>query len=162
MLRIEASPELHIEPLGRHPQLVPVLTAWHVPEFDPDGSLDQWLEAHTREARISGVPCAWVAFADATPVGSVSLIEHNMDTHQELTPWLAALFVLPSHRGRGIGTALVRRCEEEAWATGANRMYLYTSPARHFYARLGWSTLAEDVYEGKPVTIMVREAQKEP
>jgi GNAT superfamily N-acetyltransferase len=157
MRRSESAPELHIEPLGRHPQLVPVITAWHVPEFDPEGSWEHWLEAHTREARMSGVPCAWVAFVGATPVGSVSLIEHNMDTHKELTPWLAALFVLPSHRGQGIGTALVQRCEEEAWATGANRLYLYTSPARLFYARLGWSTFAEVMYEGKRVTIMVRE-----
>jgi GNAT superfamily N-acetyltransferase len=107
---------------------------------------------------MSGVPCAWVVFVAAMPVGSVSLIEHNMDTHQELTPWLAALFVLPSHRGQGIGTALVQRCEEEAWGTGANRLYLYTSLAKRFYARLGWSMFAEDAYEGTSVTIMVREA----
>jgi GNAT superfamily N-acetyltransferase len=157
MLSTEPKPELHIEPLGRWPQLVPVITAWHVPEFDPGGDTDRWLEAHAREARMSGIPCAWVAFVDECPVGSVSLIEHNMDTRRELTPWLAALFVLPSHRGRGIGAALVRRCEEEAWATGATRLYLYTSPARLFYARLGWSTFAEVMYEGKRVTIMVRE-----
>jgi GNAT superfamily N-acetyltransferase len=106
MLSTEPAPELHIDPLGRQPQLVPVLTAWHVPEFDPGGDTDRWLEAHAREARMSGCPCAWVAFVDEAPVGSVSLIEHNMDTRRELTPWLAALFVLPSHRGRGIGTAL--------------------------------------------------------
>lgn len=156
MRSTEPPRELHIEPLGRHQRLIPVLTAWHVPGLGPEGPWNRWLEAHTREARMSGVPCAWVAFVDATPVGSVSLIEHNMDIHQELSPWLAALFVLPSHRGQGIGTALVRRCEDEAWATGASRLYLYTSTAKRFYARLGWSTFAEDVYEGEPVTIMAR------
>lgn len=153
------TPELRIEPLGRHLRLIPVITGWHVPEFDPEGSTERWLEAHTQEARFSGVPCAWVAFVDATPVGSVSLIEHDMDTRQELAPWLAALFVLPSHRGQGIGAALVQRCEEEARAAEADRLYLYTSTAKRFYARLSWSTYGEDVYRGEPVTIMVREAQ---
>jgi GNAT superfamily N-acetyltransferase len=80
-----------------------------------------------------------------------------MDTRPDLSPWLAALFVIPSHRGRGIGTALIRRCEREAWSVGANRLYLHTTTAQDLYERLGWATLGEEAYEGGSVILMVRE-----
>lgn len=51
--------------------------------------------AREAEARLSGIPCARVAFSGRVPVGTVSLVEHNMDTRLDLRPWLAALFVLP-------------------------------------------------------------------
>jgi len=87
----------------------------------------------------------------------VSLIESNMDTRKDLTPWLAALFVVPEHRGRGIGAALVRRCEREAALAGADRLYLYTARAIQYHRRLGWLVMSEEVYEDEPVTIMCKE-----
>ena len=98
-----------------------------------------------------------MAFVDGTPVGSVSLIEHNMDTRRDLTPWLAALFVLPPYRGRGIGTSLIERCESEAKAAGFDRMYLYASDARDYYPRFGWTVIANDRYEGEAVVIMAKD-----
>ncbi len=70
---------LTIEPLGAHPDLVELTCEWHVPEFDPGGDMDFWLRARRREATLEGVPCAWIAFENDVPVGSVSLIEHNME-----------------------------------------------------------------------------------
>jgi ribosomal protein S18 acetylase RimI-like enzyme len=52
------------------------------------------------------------------------------------------LAVAPSARGRGVGEALVRHCEERAAAAGANRMWLATldemTHAQRIYARLGY------------------------
>lgn len=87
-------------------------------------------------------------------MGSVSLIEHNMDTRMDLGPWLAALYVRPGHRGRGFGRSLIERCEHEAWTTGADRLYLYTDTARAIYEHLGWVTLGTEPYEGTIVTLM--------
>jgi predicted N-acetyltransferase YhbS len=145
--------DARIEPLGDHPDLVALICEWHLREFDPTGDMDFWLRTRTREVRQGGVPCAWIAFADQEPIGSVSLVESNMDTRKDLTPWLAALFVVPEHRGRGIGTALVRRCEREAAMAGFARLYLYTTGVE-YYRRLQWVVLAEEVYEGSPWTIM--------
>ena len=119
--------------------------------------MDVWLRARIEESRQGGLPCAWVAFADQEPVGSVSLVECNMDTRKDLTPWLSALFVVPAHRGGGIGAALVKRCEREAALAGANRLYLYTERAVEYYRRLGWEVMFAEVYEEKPVTIMGKE-----
>jgi ribosomal protein S18 acetylase RimI-like enzyme len=50
--------------------------------------------------------------------------------------------VAASARGRGVGEALVRRCEERAAAAGASRMWLATldemTHAQRIYARLGY------------------------
>ena len=150
-------PDVTIEPLGAHPDLIATTVTWHLAEFDPAGDAARWTRARTEEARLAGIPCAWVAFADEVAVGTVSLVEHNMDSRRDLAPWLAALFVVPAHRGRGIGTALVRRCEEEAWGLGVDRLYLYTAVAEGFYEQLGWVTLGQEEYEGSMETVMLRE-----
>jgi N-acetylglutamate synthase-like GNAT family acetyltransferase len=80
-----------------------------------------------------------------------------MDTRLELTPWLAALFVLPQYRARGIGTELVRRCEAEAARFGFKEFFLYAQDAAGFYERLGWCSIGNDVYEGERVTVMMRD-----
>jgi GNAT superfamily N-acetyltransferase len=52
------------------------------------------------------------------------------------------LAVSPSARGRGVGEALVRKCEELALAAGATRMWLTTiddmAAAHRIYTRLGY------------------------
>ncbi|MEA2580093.1 MAG: hypothetical protein QOE83_985 [Actinomycetota bacterium] len=146
-----------IEPLGSYPDLIDVTVAWQMAEWDPDGDVSRWTRDRTEEAQMAGLPCAWVAFSDETAVGSVSFVENDMDTRLDLSPWLAALFVIPSHRGRGIGTALIRRCEQEAWSVGANCLYLHTTTAQDLYERLGWVTLGEEAYEDGSVMLMVRE-----
>jgi predicted N-acetyltransferase YhbS len=101
-----------------------------------------------------------VAFVEGEPAGSVSLVQHNMDTRPELSPWLAALWVRPERRGREVGTALVRRCEEEARRLGVRRLHLFTEEASGFYERLGWSVLSQEEYKGEPVVVMVREFRR--
>jgi len=51
------------------------------------------------------IPMTFVAIAGSTAAGSVTLVEHDMTTHLEITPWLAGLFVAPEMRGRGLGSA---------------------------------------------------------
>jgi predicted amidohydrolase/GNAT superfamily N-acetyltransferase len=148
-----------IDPLAEHPELVRVIAEWHQ-RLDERRSLHFWIRCHTAEARQEGIPRAWVAFVDAEPAGSVSLVEHNLDTRPELSPWLAALWVRPEYRGRGVGTALVRRCEEETRRLPVRRLHLYTEAAAGFYAPLGWSVVTEEEYEGGSVVVMVRELRR--
>ena len=56
--------------------------------------------------------------------------------------WLSFIGVKPSHRKKGIGTALLRRFIDELSGLGAHKISLYTSPvlidAVKLYARLGF------------------------
>jgi GNAT superfamily N-acetyltransferase len=145
---------LAIEYLADHRDLVELIAEWHWRDDGARTPPEFWRQAHAAEAVGRDVPTAWVAFLDARPVGCVSLIAHNMDTHLELTPWLAALFVVPDVRGRGIGTALTRRCEGRAAELRHRALYLYTESAERFYARLGWERLTLEVYENEDVAVM--------
>ncbi|TDX31588.1 acetyltransferase (GNAT) family protein [Modicisalibacter xianhensis] len=103
-----------------------------------------------------GVPRVFMAMHAGKPVGTASLIESDMSSRPQLTPWLASVFVHPEWRGQGIASRLVRRVEEEARQAGLERFYLYTPDQQALYRRLGWQETEAVVYRGEAVTIMTR------
>jgi amino-acid N-acetyltransferase len=52
---------------------------------------------------------------------------------------LRSLVVRPEHRSAGLGAALVERAEAHARAHGARAIYLLTTTADSFFARLGYA-----------------------
>lgn len=91
------------------------------------------------------------------PAGSCLFVRHEIDPKHDLTPWLAALFVAPEFRQRGIGAALVRAIEDHARAVGTETLHLYTVEATAFYAKLGWRTCERFDWHGEPMVLMARE-----
>jgi GNAT superfamily N-acetyltransferase len=83
---------------------------------------------------------AWLAFADgeAQPVGYAIFFETYSSFLARPTLYLEDIFVLPEHRGRGIGSALLRHCIRLAHERGCGRME---------WACLDWNTRAQCVYE---------------
>ncbi|MCL2629621.1 MAG: GNAT family N-acetyltransferase [Alphaproteobacteria bacterium] len=57
-----------------------------------------------------GIPQTLIAVEGDELVGTVSLWYNDLKTRQDLSPWMAALYVKPSHRRRGIGRALQEKC----------------------------------------------------
>lgn len=143
--------------LADHPGLLPVLAQWHHGQFhylDPQSSPEKHV-AMLRDTLTPGdIATTFVALEDDTLLGSASLIHRDMHTRMDLTPWLAAVFVAPEFRQRGIGSALVRRIVAEAKQLGVKRLYLYTPDKEGFYSRLGWSVLEKTVYRGHRVVVM--------
>ena len=88
------------------------------------------------------IPRALVAHEGGRFVGNVSVIACDEETRPHYTPWVAALWVDPEERRRGIGAALVGRAATFAFRTGAERIYLLAGPHRRsFYEGLGWTVL---------------------
>lgn len=148
---------MRIDYLADYPNFIPALAKWHHQAWAylrPDDSIE------ARASRIQGccgyreIPTALIAFTGDTLIGSAMLIAHDMDTHMDLSPWLAGVFVVPDHRRRGIGAALVGRIIDAATGLGAERLYLYTPSTEHFYSRLGWSLLEHTSYRGAQVAVM--------
>lgn len=150
-------PQRRIESIADHPDLVEVVAAWHWNEWGqmhPEGSLVSWAAGLRERTNWEAIPTTYVAFEGAELVGSVTLVEFDMDTRRDLSPWLAGLFVAPAHRGRGVGSALARHAVHAAAAMGFERLYLYTSNACEMYERLGWRTIAHEGYVGEQVVVM--------
>lgn len=143
--------------LADHPDLVETIARWHWEEWhqqDPVGSLPQWIERMQHRTNRDRIPIAFVAFDGEEPVGSTLLVERDMETHRELTPWLAGVYVVPTHRGQGVGAVLVRHTVRQAAALGMDRLYLHTETARGFYEKLGWRAILQEIYLDTPTTVM--------
>ena len=152
-----------IEYLADRREFVPVVAKWLHDEW---GHLRSGDTIETRAARIERncghceIPTSFVATEVDDVVGCASLIENDMETRPELSPWLAGVFVPATHRGRGIGTALIMQVLKEAQTLRIPRIYLYTPGAGTLYRRLGWSiverTFYQPLWKDQQVTIMER------
>ena len=150
---------LEIEYLADRMGSVPTLAGWHQDEWGartPHLSLDDRIARFEAWGHRSGIPIAFVAVSDGVLAGCASLVEHDMNSRTDLSPWLASVLVAPGHRRRGIGSALSERVAREAQVLGFDKLYLFTFDKEPFYARLGWAMLDHTHYLGAPVTIMVR------
>lgn len=56
--------------------------------------------------------------------------------------WLCDVFVLDEHRGRGLGTALMKAVAEHPQLTDLQRIILATGDAHELYARYGFELMA--------------------
>jgi GNAT superfamily N-acetyltransferase len=145
--------------LADYPQYLSVVAGWIFDEWGWEmprstmGSIQAEFSVHLNCDRI---PLTMLALVETQPVGTASISLHDMDTRMDLTPWLAAVYVLPEFRGQGIGSQLVRVIEEVATRLQLERLYLFTPDREAFYARLGWSVLETIEYRHHSNVIMTK------
>jgi len=105
-------------------------------------------EESLKENLFGDVPYAHVLIAEANnkPVG-YALYFFNFSTFLgQPGLYLEDVFVLKEYRGKGIGTALIKRCAEIAKEKKCDRMewiVLKWNPARKLYDRMGGKALDE-------------------
>jgi GNAT superfamily N-acetyltransferase len=98
----------------------------------------------------------WIAEAGEEPVGMVNLVLFERMPRPGLgsSRWgyLANMYVVPEHRGNGVGQVLVRAAVDEATTSGCERIVL--SPSERsvgFWRRLGFDDANELlVYRPQP------------
>ncbi len=153
---------MRIDYLADHEEFIPLLAQWHHREWAylrPGDSLEARTERLRECCGHREIPSVVIAFTDGVLIGSAILVEHDMDTRMDLSPWLAGVFVAPDHRRQGVGAALVQRIVDEATVLGVQKLYLYTPGGEHFYARFGWLLVERTRYRGADVTVMSYECQ---
>ena len=148
---------MHIDYLCDHPELIEELAELNFKEwgeFRPGDTLEARTERMRAACGKGAIPSVVVAIEDGRLLGGALLIDSDMKTRPDLTPWLAGVYVKAEERGRGIASQLVNRIVEEAAGLGVETLYLYTDAAQSLYARLGWKVVEDLDYEDLPVTIM--------
>ena len=137
-----------IDHLGDHPGQIARVGAWiHGAFWTRSGKGVEHVVGLLRQANDPGrIPLSFLAFAGNQPAGTVQLIVCDSKERPDLTPWLAALYVEPAHRMKGIGGLLVRRVIAESSRLGYAEFFLETD-IPDFYARLG-ATRYEPLAEG--------------
>jgi GNAT superfamily N-acetyltransferase len=87
------------------------------------------------ERSLAGSLC-FGAFEDSLQVGFARVV-----TDYATFGYVADVFVVASHRGRGVGTALMTAVMENAELRGLRRWHLVTRDAHGLYARFGFAPL---------------------
>ena len=144
-----------IVPLSFCPHYSPILAHWAYFQWYHERQVSfKAVEAdYRRRAGFDSLPVSWVALEGDTPVGMVSLKEHDLASHQHLGPWLSALYVLPPFRRRGVAGALISEVLMSAKERGASKIYLFAdhrnlSYLSRFYSSRGWK-LEEKTFDGE-------------
>lgn len=143
--------------IGQHPQLIPVIAQWHQDQWfniSPHLSTEKRIEFYSTYPSKAGIPCCIIASADNHALGSASLVETDMETRNQLSPWLASVFVHPDFRQQGIATELINQCINIARTCQIARIYLFTPDQSAFYQKRGWQHLESCLYHGEQVDIM--------
>lgn len=131
---------VEICPLYRRPDLTRDVAQMIYNEFwvGVDGGLTlEFLDDHLRCTHDPDrIPLSWIALVDGELAGTINLIENDDAKRAHLRPWLAALVVAQPHRGRGVGSKLVRTLLDDARRLAIATVYFGTD-GPGFYERLG-------------------------
>jgi GNAT superfamily N-acetyltransferase len=126
---------------------------------------DERLDRLTIESDIAGGFGSWLKepppgvaqFVAATPAGEVvafALGCPNRESDPDYTGELGAIYVLKSHQGRGIGTALVGEVARFLVSTEHTSMIVWVlerNPYRRFYEHLGGTFVRKRIHSSRIV-----------
>lgn len=150
--------DIQIKNLSEHIDMIPLLAKWHYQQWgDLTGASSKYdyqklLYTHIHPQCI---PMTLLAMNDNSLLGSVNIVESDLDIRPKFTPWLAQLYVAPEQRNKGIGSHLVQEAFTQTADLGFDHLYLYTSGTLpYFYESMGWKTREVVQYKGKDRTVM--------
>ena len=123
----------------------------------PGRTLESGVERVEARCYGKGIPAIFAAEIESKPVGTVSIVKHDMDTRKDLYPWVSSLCVHKDFRHQNIGRTLINFIESYARELDVKRLYLFTPDKQRMYSLLGWTTIEETEYRSKMVTIMKKD-----
>ena len=150
---------MRIVPLASRLDLADTLARWHHGEWHhlyADWTFERCLAELRAQVDADRLPTTLLALEGETLLGSVSLVLDDLPGREELSPWLASLYVPLEHRSRGVGGKLVEAAVTEAHRLGVTQLYLFTPRHESYYAARGWSVLERTSTAGQLIVIMTR------
>jgi GNAT superfamily N-acetyltransferase len=93
------------------------------------------------------LPLTYIGIIGDECLGTISLVRNDLRARQDLTPWLAALYIRPDARGHGYAQQLIATVCETANTLGYHAVYLRTETAAQYYTTLGWQKIDETIDE---------------
>lgn len=127
--------------LADHPDTIPALVRWfraQWPEYHAAMSDEEMEQDFLEDASHDRLPIRLIAFESDELAGTIILRKNGSDTLTNFQPELGGLYVVESHRGRGIATELLRAGMQVARAQGYETVFATTVAAAGILERLGW------------------------
>jgi len=108
-------------------------------------------------AAMDRVPYTVVGLVDGVPVGSCSVIENDCVHRPQYAPWVAAVYVAPALRKRGVASAILQEAARIGARAGVAGLYIDCLAATaRVYERSGWTILEREVGDKDSVVMLRR------
>ena len=137
---------------------IPTIAKWHFHEWHalfPHKSVEDFAADLRESLQQDGLPQTWVLLDEqGEAIGTASLLLSDMTTNQQLSPWLANIYIHPLQRGKGLGKQVVKQVMAEARQRELRKLYLFTEDQQAFYEKLGWELHHREFYENHWVAVM--------
>ena len=138
----------HLEAVGNW-----IFHQWWSRRCDSAEVVSAWLRTHTQKDKV---PYTVVALVGGIPVGSCSVIQNDCVHRPQYSPWVAAVFVKPEMRHRGIASAMLQEAAAIARRADVKGLYIdclgVTAPV---YEKNGWKVYEREVGD-KDSVVMLR------
>ncbi len=105
---------------------------------DPEGSVERAEKRLSERLNSASLPFTLVAHEADILLGTGSVVVNDVPEDSIQSAWLSGVWVNETHRGRGIGSAVVDACCAHAKRLGEPSLLLMTADEREFYERRGW------------------------
>ena len=119
------------------------ISAWMWGEWGQPNNEKYWASWVGRSTQDKDIPQTFAAFENGEIVGTVSLWRCDLQSCQDISPWLGGLYVPAIHRNKGYAKKLVEYACDIANKLNYKTLYLFTE-LNGFFESLGW-TYTEDV-----------------
>jgi len=133
-----------IQPLYQAPHHAEQVTEWLWQAFGQGLSRAFFASVIDNSQQPDALPLTFIATEGETLLGTVGLWRCDLISRQDLFPWLAALYIDESQRGRGLGQALQQHVIQYARQQGYGSLHLYAA-FRDYYERFGWQHIGEGI-----------------
>lgn len=140
---------IKIENIVYYQEHVEKVAQWIYSEFGEekgDISLEYILERFNNR-NLAEFPISFVAIVDGSCAGVASIVNNDLGTRKDLTPWLAGLYVEERFRGNGVAKELINTVINKCEEMNFDKVYLRTEHAAGYYKQRGWSFVESTVDE---------------
>lgn len=101
------------------------------------------------------LPRFYIALQEDMIIGTCALLRNDLNSRQDLCPWLGCLYVDPEHRGNRLGALLLNHAVREAARKGYPYLYL-TTDLEGYYEKYGWNHVSEAIGIGGTIMKVYR------
>ncbi|WP_175989266.1 GNAT family N-acetyltransferase [Bacillus sp. Marseille-Q1617] len=88
------------------------------------------------------IPRFYIAVENGGVIGTFAILRNDINSRQDLTPWLACLYVDPEFRGKGLGSQFLQYALDETARKGFKKLYLATD-IDGYYEKYQWKHTTE-------------------
>lgn len=136
----------------------PTVARWYFDEWasqSPTATFDSVLSNVSKCTNRDSAPLILLAKAGHECIGVAELKLNEIPHYQDFKHWIGGVYVVPEHRGQGVGSELVKEVISICHASGISTLYLQTEDlSGGIYSQLGFKVVEEYAGSGRRVLVM--------